>query len=256
MPPRTLKKLPSKRPQVKSVSSSAKRASVGAASSSAPYANPVPENNPDDSDSCSSSNDISSASQATVQLSCRKPFDAEPSPSTPALLSPSTPCSTSSAAAARSQHADGPILKSTACRRLDNPPPPSVSALDALSTTYGNTSICKHNLSVLCTGVLQQLWKHPNSEAFRETIIVPPEELDRYFETISNPACLKRVRFPFIFSFVIIALTFLQLMNTTHTRVRLPFLLFVLFCFVSFRFVSFRFVLFCCAQCAYTSYSC
>jgi hypothetical protein len=240
MPPHTSQKVLSKRPQGKSVSSSAKRAAVGAASSSAPCANPVPENNPDDSDSCLSSNHIASASQATVQMSCRKPFDVELSPSTPALLSPCTPCSTSSVAAARSQHADGPNLKSTACRRLDSSPPPNVSALDALSTTYGNTSICKHNLSVLCIGALQQLLDHPNGETFHETIVVPPEDLDRYFETIPNPACLKRVRFPFIFSFVIIALTFLQLMNTIHTRVRLPFLFF----------------LFCCTQCAHTSYSC
>ena len=87
---------------------------------------------------------------------------------------------------------------------------------------------CYSNHQLAQGAALQQLLDHPNGETFHETIVVPPEDLDRYFETIPNPACLKRVRFPFIFSFVIIALTFLQLMNTIHTRVRLPFLFFCL----------------------------
>jgi hypothetical protein len=121
----------------------------------------------------------------------------------PTLLSPCTPTPSVTSecpVSALHCHVIASAREPTVRRCLD-PPLSSTGPIRDLVAVYGETKLSTRNLTVLVMSALNQLSGHPSCIHFLEATQVPYEDLQRYFQTITNPIHIKAVRCLLIFIF-------------------------------------------------------
>jgi hypothetical protein len=110
---------------------------------------------------------------------------------TPTLLSPCTPTPSLASecqcpVSALHSHVVA-SAREPAIRRCLDPPPSSTCLVRDLVAAYGETNLSTCNLTVLSMSALNQLSAHPSCRHFLDATQVSFEDLQRYFQTITNP---------------------------------------------------------------------
>ncbi len=138
--------------------------------------------------------------ETPIQSCCDAPAE------TPALLSPCTPTPSLASecqcpVSALHSHVVA-SAREPAIRRCLDPPLSSTGPVRDLVAAYGETNLSTCNLTVLSMSALNQLSAHPSCRHFLDATQVSYEDLQRYFQTITNPIYIKAVRYLIIFIFL------------------------------------------------------